>query len=148
MPEGETTCVKKYNYSDTYDRPPFIQQVTIPKVNVCGNIMYNLNGSVRYTKENSDQTVPNIPFLHKNGLNVNSYPFEWFDLFMPMKRKRQMNPNIVTMEQLTTWSNTKTVLHNAGGGGVKYENFQMFTVDKIMSSMHSTCTMVYHPCHK
>ena len=27
--EGESTCVKKYNYSDTYDRPLFIQQVII-----------------------------------------------------------------------------------------------------------------------
>ena len=64
---------------------------------------------------------------------MNSHPFEWFDLFMPQKRKRQMNSNIVTLEQLTTWSYTKAILHNVGEGGVQYENFQMFTVDEIMS---------------
>ena len=134
-PEGEDSTLGpvKKNYAEHFDRPPFVQQVTLPRKNVRGNLIYDLKGKVKYEIRDSSETVPNIPFLHQNGLNTESHPFEWFNLFMPIKRTRQMHPDMVSMADLTTWSNKKAYLCNAGEGGTQYSDWTKVTVDEVMA---------------
>ena len=38
-----------------------------------------------YEKTATEDTVPNFEYLFANGININSHPCEWFDLFMTMR---------------------------------------------------------------
>ena len=44
-----------------------------------------------------------------------------------------MHPDVVTIADLTTWSNKKAYLCNAGEGGSQYANWKPFTVDEVMA---------------
>ena len=75
--------------------------------------------------------MSNFEFLFANGVNINSYPCEWFDLLMPIRRKRQDNSNNVSVEDLTTWTNMKALLCNVGKGGGSYSRFVAFTIPDV-----------------
>ena len=38
----------------------------------------------------------------------------------------------MSVAQLTTWTNTKALIYNAGDGGVQYPSFEAFLVEDIM----------------
>ena len=66
--------VKKYNYSETFDHPPFLNTVLLPKQNICQNLMKDRAGNQAYKQGHTTQTVPNIEFTSKHGLNLSSHP--------------------------------------------------------------------------
>ena len=55
------------------DCPSFVQQVTLPKRNRNGRIMRDNSNNTMYELQNSDDTTPNIPFLHGKGINLQSH---------------------------------------------------------------------------
>ena len=123
---------QKKNYAEIFDKPPFIQKVWLPKRNARGRIMTDGGGKVIYDVDQySDQTVPNIEFIHANDLSVDSHPVKWFDLFMPMHRKRQAHPSVCTISDFTTWTNKKAFLCNAGEGGSLYPRWTPFSLDEV-----------------
>ena len=44
-----------------------------------------------------------------------------------------MHPDMVSIADLTTWSNKKAYLCNAGEGGTQYPDWTKFTVDEVMA---------------
>ena len=68
--------------------------------------MRDSDGDFLYEVTNSTGTVPNIDALHARGISFYSHPAEWFNLFLPIYKKRQENPNVVTIEDFTIWSKT------------------------------------------
>ena len=85
-----------------------------------------------YEIRNCEDTVPNIDFSIKQNLTSDYHPAHWFDYFMPIEKKRQDLPQVVSVAQLTTWKNTKAVLYNEGDGGVQYPSFEAFWVEDII----------------
>ena len=81
---------------------------------------------------NCEDNVPKIDWWIKQDLTTGSHPDHWFDVFMPIKIKRQDLPQVVSVAQLTTWVNTKEVIYNTGNGGVQYPYFEEFLVEYIM----------------
>ena len=97
------------------------------------------NGSFgfRYSMSHKlkDATLPNIEFILENNLGLNSHPAEWFDPWLPLNRKNNTHPKVVTMEDLTTWTNTKAMLCNAGVGGGMYKDFKPFTIAETRAQL-------------
>ena len=85
-----------------------------------------------YEIRNCEDTVPNIGWCIKMFLITDSHPAHCFDDFMPIEKKRQDLPQVVSVAQLTTWMNKKSVLYNAGDGRVQYPSFEAFLVDYTM----------------
>ena len=77
----------KRDYATIADRGVFVNTVKKP--------VFNTNGTVRKRREkivwkecNSEQTLPNVDFLEKNGIDHNSHPAEWVNLFIPWIKDR------------------------------------------------------------
>jgi len=51
---------------------------------------------------------------------------------MYMQRKGQERDKVVTVADFATWTNQKSILTNAGSGGVQYQNYKQFSVKEIM----------------
>jgi len=79
----------------------------------------------------TEDTVPNFEFLFENDIDIDSHPCEWFDLFMPMRKKRHNINAKYTVEDLTTWTNLKSLLSNAGSGGGAYPRFKPFSITDL-----------------
>ena len=135
VPEAErdnTLGPQEGNYEMAFDRAPLINNVLLPKKDQAGRVMKNKElNEYLYEKTVTEDTVPNFDYLFANGININSYPCEWFDIFMPMWRKRHDNSNKVSVEDLTTWTNIKALLCNAGKGGGAYSRFVSFTIPDV-----------------
>ena len=125
----------KKNYNQTFDREPFIQSVKLPLRNKRGKIRHDKDGNTLYDNTNSDQTVPNIDYLHSHNISTDSEPSDWFNLFMPLHGKRQDNPNVITLDDLTSWTNKKAYLANAGKGGSNYKSWKPFSVSEIQKHL-------------
>ena len=119
LPANEDTTQRapKKNYKEEFDRPPFLQQVKVPKNHLIGRTMRDYDGNVLYEVTNSTDSVPNIDVLHARDISIDYHPDEWFNLFLPIYKKRQENLNVVTIEDFTNWSNKKSYLSNSGTGG-------------------------------
>ena len=127
---------KKRNYSATFDRSPFVShQQLLPEKNLRGRFRKDNKGNFKYSKQTTTETIPNIEFLHSHGINLQSHPAQWFDIFFPRKRERTTHPKAVTFDELTGWTNTKALMQNAGVGGGKYKNFKNFSSQELMSHL-------------
>ena len=59
-----------------------------------------------------------------------------FDMFPPKKRTRKTHPKAVTIDELTAWTNTKAVIHNAVKQGEKYKVFLTSHLLKLCLTSH------------
>ena len=60
------------------------------------------SGEVVYEKKAHEETAPNMEFIRKKKLNLDSHPVHWFDAFIPLKSKKEGS---LSMEQFVTWTN-------------------------------------------
>ena len=100
--------VEKWNYKEEFDEAPFIQNIKAPNTNLIGRTMRDSDGNF-YEKINSNDTVPDIDSFHVRGISIEPCPYEWFNLFVPIYKKRQEIPNDVTIEDFTTWSGKRHI---------------------------------------
>ena len=125
----------KKNYNEQFDRQPFVQNAKVPIRNSRGKIRHDNNGNVLYHTINSSDTLPNIDYLHRHNISVESSPKEWFNLFLPVHRRRQDHPDVFTLEEMTTWTNRKAYLSNAGEGGSNYSHWKPFSIDEVQKHL-------------
>ena len=94
-----------------------------------------VNGKIKYvySKQNdsNNQTCPNLSFLFDHNIGLETHPADWFEPWLPFQRKRSTDKKVVTIEDLTTWTNTKALLANAGSGGGQYANFKPFDMKEV-----------------
>jgi hypothetical protein len=92
-----------------------------------------------YSKQYSSntETLPNLDFLFEHKIGLESHPAEWFEPWLPFQRTKTNagDKKLVTIQDLTTWSNTKALLANAGGGGGPYANFKPFSMKEVRSHL-------------
>ena len=72
---------KKRNYSQTFDRMPFVSERLLPEKNQRGRFRKNQKGEFLYKKQLTTATIPNIELLLEKGISLQSSPADWFDLF-------------------------------------------------------------------
>ena len=92
--------------------------------------MRDSDGNFLYEVTNSTDTVPNIYSLHARGISIDYHPAECFNLFLPIYKKGQENPDVVTIGYFTTWSNKKAYLSNTGTGVSQYPKWTPFSIEK------------------
>ena len=72
---------KKKSYNITFDRLPFVCSVMLPIKRPNGGLKQKANGEYCYEKQSTTRTVPNLEFLFEKGINFDSHPADWFELF-------------------------------------------------------------------
>ena len=74
---------KKRNYSEIFDRAPFICSA-LPSVRKPNGILKRKNnGEDVYEKQVTTVTVPNLAYLTELGIDFESHPADWFNIFYP-----------------------------------------------------------------
>ena len=144
-PGSSDTRNKKRNYSRyIFDRPPFMRgKIQLPE-RIAGSNRFKLqkrnNGErkaqIKYhfvEGSTNDDTIPNLDFLFEHNIGLESHPSDWMEIWLPFERKKDMAKSAVTIEDLTTWSNMKAMLSNAGANGKHYKSFQPFTMREVRS---------------
>ena len=129
VPLGERVLQKKRNYAQKFDRMVFTGKTLLPARYKNGALKKDKEGRFQYEEKPHEKTEPSISFIHKNKLNINSHPAEWFDAFMPRKSK---DKDSFSIENLNRWTNVRALMENAGGLGGKYDNFENFTTNELM----------------
>ena len=110
---------------------PFTQKIKLPKKGPNCKVI-KCQGKYVYEMRNCEDTVPSIDWCIKHNLTTDSHPTLWFDVFMPIGGKRKDLPQVLSVSQLKTWTNTKAVLYNAGYGVVQYPSFEAFLLEDTM----------------
>ena len=119
----ENAAPKKRNYGETFDRPPFVATVDIDELDSFKRRKLDPRTKKVQTKSVrvEDTGMPKPAFLRKHGLDCDSLPHEWFEVFLPK-----------TLTSLwTTYTNTKALLANAGQKGEIYPDFKPFTPTEL-----------------
>jgi len=121
---------KKINFTNTCDRSPFISYTILPEMNKNGQPKKK-HGKYIYSKQMTNQTVPNFTFLHKNGINCESHPADYVNMFIPWK-KSKWNEGLFDIASITEHTNMRINCSLGGklGGGKKCGEF---SIDEIMS---------------
>ena len=120
-PAGETSTVRKRNYTQRFDRMVFTGTTELPKIWRNGQV------SNKYATVAHDTTQPNMAFIRKHGLGKRSHPSKWFEPFMPTKSK---NKRDFSIENCLKWTNVRALMEGAGLGG-KYEDFVNFDLKEF-----------------
>ena len=63
-------------------------------------------------------TVPDLEYLTEKGIDFESEPADWFNIYFPKDRVNGTHPKAVTMDESTSWTNTKVMISNAGKRGI------------------------------
>ena len=61
-------------------------------------------------------TVPDLEYLTEKGTYFESEPADWFNIYFPKYRVNGPRPKAVSMDELTSWTNTKAMISNAEEG--------------------------------
>ena len=129
VPAGEVPFVKKRNYNQQFDRMDFIGPTELPRRWKYVRLSkQKSSGEVHYEKRAHDKTAPNMDWVRKNKLTLDSHPVHWFEAFLP---QRSSSAEGMSIEKLLSWTNMRAILDNASLGG-KYSDFTPFSLDEIM----------------
>ena len=102
---------KKRNFGESFDREPFVGNQLLPerilKGKYRGQLKKNKVGNYIYKQQQSEESNPNLEYLFAKGIGFHSHPADWFNMFFPKKRSRRVLASAVTIDELTSWTNTK-----------------------------------------
>ena len=121
--EDENGATKKY-YTLNFDRPYFISSCKQPKLNRYQNPMKYRKGDYIYEDRTHTESLPNIDFLEKHGINTTSHPADWYNVLMPRSRRRQDKNGVTSIDYFTSFTNKKAYLYKAGSGVTQYPDFK------------------------
>lgn len=87
-----------------------------------------------YEEKEIKEMVPNMEFIRKYNLSLESEPHEWFNAFLPIKKSKTQlqNDGPFTVGNWCKYMNQKAMYSNAGKGGTVYRDFVPFTVEEMM----------------
>ena len=135
IPEDDAAFVpQKHNFSETFDRAPFLGKEKVPRRHRNGNPVIQDRKKVWDEKPNNN-SGPKIEFLEEHGLNVDSSPQEWFKAFLPIYDGKTNNPTHPNTPYWThhwaNFTNKKAVMLGAGVQGGVYPTFKAFSYLEI-----------------
>ena len=67
------------------ERPPFSKETEVPKLQKAGRVLRNHDTKkpLYYTQQ-IENSAPNIDFIRKNNITLNSEPYECFNTFLSL----------------------------------------------------------------
>ena len=114
--------VDKRNYSQTFDRAPFVGVDKVDNIDRFKKRKIN-----QATGKFIQETVkiknggPKSEFLREKNLDHTSLPYEWFEAFLP----------ICMTLSWTSYTNTNALMQNAGSEGEIYPDFKLFIPEEL-----------------
>jgi HeH/LEM domain len=118
----------KYNFDECFDRPLFQGRQYVPRYDEDGN-------KETAALEARDvvirkKLVPRRDFQIRHKLSRHSDPVEFMDAFLPWSSNTYGDKHL-SLSKLTTFTNLKAQLANAGSAGEVYPDFQAFSVKEV-----------------
>ena len=114
--------VKKLNFSAASDRQPFIAYRNVDILDrFKRRKLHPQTKKLMQEKKTFVTGGPTAEFLSDNNLDHTSLPREWFEPFVPRS----------LTSLWTGYTNTKTLMENAGNIGEIYPDFYPFTPDEM-----------------
>ena len=84
VPEGKATQALKYDFVQIFDRPPFVSTVDKPLYDwFKQKKLHQTTKKLLTEKIARKKGCPNLEFLEKHNLDVESNPSDWFKAFVP-----------------------------------------------------------------
>jgi hypothetical protein len=114
----------KYNYPDKFDRPVFTGQRWVPEMKN-GKIMRDKTRKMLTKKSISKKGGPQLGWINRHALTVDSSPANWFQAFFPTEAEGDK----FCVKLLAVFSNAKT--NQMGAGATLYPDFVEFTARDI-----------------
>jgi Transposase IS4 len=131
VPEDEAGTVPiKYNFPHSFDRPIFTGKMLVQKTHLNGRKATDTDGNPIMENVLREKITMRRDFLQKHKLTRFSDPVEFANAFIPWTHNPYDNDGF-SMAYLTTMTNTKAKLANAGPGGVCYRTYKDFTVKEL-----------------
>lgn len=112
--EGEPTPVK-YNFDEIFDRPVFLGKKVQFQYQRNGRKKLDKDGMHEFRRLPRKTLSPRRDFLRKHHLSKHSDPVEFMDAFFPLANSYDVNG--FSLAQMTTFTNMKATMGNAGKGG-------------------------------
>ena len=107
----EHTNVAKFDFVETFDRPPFLGLKEVDKLDRFKRRKFNPETKMPETERvPRNKGGPKSSFLREHNLDHTSMPHEWFEAFLPF--------SLIT--QWATFTNIKASFQNAGEEGGPY----------------------------
>jgi hypothetical protein len=129
VPRDEAQAVPlKYNFKEHFDRPMFHGRQYIPRYDRSGNKVAAAAEPQQLVLRK--KLVARHKFQICHGLSRHSDPVEFTNAFFPGS-PNVYNPNFLSMDKLTIYTNLEAQLANAGPRGSCYKDFTQFNVNKI-----------------
>mgnify|MGYP003326642903 FL=1 len=120
---------KKKNFRIEIDRPPFVSFCVQPEE--VRNQIRDKDKYQYHTKLHKS-SMPNIEFFHKRGITTSSHPADWLNCFLPLKNDVHDSVSLISIADITSWTNKKAFLMNAGQGGTEYKDFEPFAIEEML----------------
>ena len=93
------------------------------------------HGGHCYKKQQSYATAPNLKYIFEKVIDFDSHPTDWFDLWFPKDRTKYPYHKAVTINEITSWTNTKLTMTKTAGKGSRYSYFINFSKEKLMQHL-------------
>ena len=118
----DVPVVEKINYSQTFDRAPFIGVSKVYKIDRFKKRKI-YQAIVKFIQETMkiENGGPTSEYFRENNLDYASLPHEWFEAFLPSC----MNSS------WTKYTNTKALMQNSGIEGEIYPDFKPFILEYL-----------------
>jgi hypothetical protein len=129
IPSGEGEA-PKFNFDETFDRPPFTALAKVVKINRWGNPIHDRHGRVLYEEVVREEGRPNLDWLKQHKLIPESEPAEWINALLPLQRKSGDRKDMVTIDDWKEYTNTRGAI-KAVGPTLYKGKFEPFTVIEI-----------------
>ena len=125
----------KHNFDESIDIPVFKGMGERDVRFSNGTKKFNTDGSnMKETFVRNHGSIKS-EFAKKHNINQYTRPDEYARLFLPFKKNMVNGKEMVSLELLTKWTNTKAILAGAGRGGSCYQDFRPFTVEEVQQHL-------------
>ena len=88
VPTGEAEA-PKFDFNETFDRPPFTAMTKVVKVNSRGKPAHDRHGQLLYEEVIREEGCADLDWLKKHKLTVESKPSAWINALLPSEKKNR-----------------------------------------------------------
>jgi len=129
VPTGEAEA-PKFDFNETFDRPPFTAMTKVVKVNSRGKPAHDRHGQLLYEEVIREEGCADLDWLKKHKLTVESKPSAWINALLPLEKKTGDPKEIVTIDDWKEYTNTRAAIKTVGSSLYKGQ-FKPFTAIEI-----------------
>jgi hypothetical protein len=121
----------KYNFAETFDRPPFTAMSPVIEIGRNGKPVKNRRGEVQWTNEIREKGRANKACVDEHGLTEFSKPSDWLEALLLFKKNKDGLKSMVSISDWTSYMNTRAILSNSGHKKHIYPDFTPYSPQEV-----------------